>query len=379
MQSTSHSKSGGGAFLRILCLHDDESHAMELSDSLEVMGERLFEKHGIDLVYVNSPLISRKQKVLGPQELPNRVWWEEQEEQSPRKSPAPFADSPWKDDDDDDDDGDDERSDKSGDDPNTQEAPHSNASDKNLVGLDASLLLLKQVWNSMPFWGILAIGKGAAVGSFLPLMGLSPEPSFCCFVHGEALLEETERLIDSMPCLHIVGEDPGPSETLFRQFGGEVHLGPKKLTKSNLNTIGKFVVGQKKRLRIDSPETNILALQNQLYMVEQEAASIVAERIAADPPKALMAIIQPQKVGGWSDRKRMGKKEGGGGAPCPSEFLLKKKKRTTNPDGPTRNHPNDARNIGDEEEEEGEEKEEEEHVEQPQEPKGKDETPMNTT
>ena len=127
---------------------------------------------------------------------------------------------------------------------------------------------------------------------------------------------------------------------------------------------------QKKRLREDSPETNILALQNQLYMVEQEAAIMVAERIAADPPKALMAVIQPQKVGGWSGRKRRGPKEEGGGAPCPSEFLLKREKRTTNPDGPTRNHPNDARNSA---QEHDEEKEEEEQEEQPQEPKGNDE------
>jgi len=362
MQSTSHSTSTGGAFLRILCLHDDDSHAMELSNSLEVLGERLFEKHGIDLVYVNSPLISRTQQVLGPQELPSRVWWEEQKAPA-GKSPAPTTDSsPWNDDEDD----------KSDDDPNTQEAPtHDNENDKNFVGLDASLLLLKQVWNSMPFWGILAIGKGAAVGSFLPLMGLSPEPSFCCFVHGESLLEETEQLMDTMPCLHIVGEDPGPSEALFRQFGGEVHLGGKKLTKSVLNIIGKFVVGQKKRLREDTPETNILALQNQLYMVEQEAASMVAERIAANPPKTLMAVIQPQKVGGFSSGQRRGPKEEGGGAPCPSEFLLKREKRTTNPDGPTRSHPNDARNRR--------EQEEEEHVDQPQEPKGNDETPPNAT
>lgn len=128
------------------------------------------------------------------------------------------------------------------------------------------------------------------------------------------------------------------------------------------------MVAQKKRLREDTPENNILALQNQLYMVEQEAASMVAEQIAADPPKTLMAVIQPQKVGGWSGRKRRGPKEEGGGAPCPSEFLLKREKRTTNPNGPTRNHPNDARNTTREEEPE-------QQVDQPQEPKGKDETP----
>jgi hypothetical protein len=84
-----------------------------------------------------------------------------------------------------------------------------------------------------------------------------------------------------------------------------------------------------------------LALQNQLYMVEQEAAIMVAQRIAADPPKALMAVISPENVGGWSGRKRRGPKEEGGGAPCPPDFLLKREKRTTDPNGPTRQHPDD--------------------------------------
>lgn len=79
-------------------------------------------------------------------------------------------------------------------------------------------------------------------------------------------------------------------------------------------------------------------------MAEQEAANIVAQRIAADPPKALMAVIQPQNVGGWSGRKRRGPNEEGGGAPCPSEFLLKREKRTRNPNGPTRQHPEQQKN-----------------------------------
>ena len=86
----------------------------------------------------------------------------------------------------------------------------------------------------------------------------------------------------------------------------------------------------------------IVALQNQLYYAEQEAAGAVAERIAADPPRALMAVISPFNVGGWNSRKRQ---EEGGGAACPSEFLLKREKRTTNDEhanGPTREHPSQA-------------------------------------
>eukprot|EP00980_Cylindrotheca_fusiformis_P007060 scaffold1482_cov120-Cylindrotheca_fusiformis.AAC.2 len=303
------------ANLRILCLHDDESNALELSDSLEVLGERLYEKYGIDLVYVNSPLISRQSVLAGQKhdELPNRVWWEEKEEDDPTSKDREEQDN-----------------------NNSTNSPSHN---KRFVGLDASLLLLKQIWNSMPFWGILAIGKGAALGSLLPLMGLPTDPSFCCFVHGESLLDEEELMIDNLPCLHIVGDNPGPSERLIKQFGGQLHRGGKKLNKSILNSIGKFIVAQKKRLRENQVDTNILALQNQLYMVEQEAANVVAQTIAADPPKALMAVISPENVGGWSGRKRRGPKEEGGGAPCPPDFLLKREKRTTNPNGPTRQHP----------------------------------------
>ena len=81
-------------------------------------------------------------------------------------------------------------------------------------------------------------------------------------------------------------------------------------------------------------------LQNHLYLAEQEAANAVAQRIALNPPKALMAIISPQNVGGWNGGKRRAPNEEGGGAPCPSEFLLRREKRTSDPHGPTREHPN---------------------------------------
>jgi hypothetical protein len=165
------------AALKILCLHDDDSHAMDLSDSLEALGERLFQKHGIDLVYVNSPLISRHGNDKKTKEdLPNRVWWEENDQENPNEA-------------------------STGGNSETNRNSH-----RQFVGLDASLLLIRQVWNSMPFWGVLAIGKGSAVGSFLPLLGLSPTPSFCIFIHGESLLEEEELLVDNLPCLHIVGK-----------------------------------------------------------------------------------------------------------------------------------------------------------------------------
>lgn len=99
------------------------------------------------------------------------------------------------------------------------------------------------------------------------------------------------------------------------------------------------MVAQKKKLRKNELDINVLALQNQLYWAEQQAAQLVAHQIAKAPPKALMAVISPKNVGGFQGARRRGPDEEGGGAPCPSDFLLHREKRTTNPNGPTRRHP----------------------------------------
>ncbi len=93
-----------------------------------------------------------------------------------------------------------------------------------------------------------------------------------------------------------------------------------------------------------------IVLQNQLHLVEQEAAQLVAQRIAANPPRALMAVITPQAagIGCWQRRQP---NEEGGGAPCPSDFLLKREKRSAaEPNGPSRHHPNASGNNNNEEE-----------------------------
>lgn len=60
----------------------------------------------------------------------------------------------------------------------------------------------------MAFWGILGIGQGAAIGSLLSLLpNVKPKPKFAMFVHGQALIQEAEQLVDpeDWSCLHIVG------------------------------------------------------------------------------------------------------------------------------------------------------------------------------
>lgn len=83
------------------------------------------------------------------------------------------------------------------------------------------------------------------------------------------------------------------------------------------------MVQQKKRLHRNAGKE--LVLQNQLHVVEQEAAQLVAQMVSENPPKALMAVISPQRLGAWSGDKRQ---KPGEGAPCPSEFLLRKEART---------------------------------------------------
>ena len=158
--------------LRILCLHDAHSSASSLKNALSKLGDRLYQKHGIDLVYINSPLCATVASDT------DRVWYDS--DRTRRSSQQPTA-------------------------------PEATADgqQEQLIGLDASLCLLQQIWASMPFWGILGIGQGAAIGSLLSLLpDVKPRAKFGIFIQGEALIQEAERLVDAddWSCLHIFGK-----------------------------------------------------------------------------------------------------------------------------------------------------------------------------
>jgi hypothetical protein len=142
--------------LRILCLHDNNSSAEELYDNLQNLDHRLYRNHQVELVYVNSPLRTN--------DTGSDVWWE-----------GGACDD-----------------------------------EKGYLGLDASLLHVRQVLGTMPFSGVLAVGHGAGLASLLQLMG-TIDLEFGIFVHGHALLEEDEqRLVDVddyyWPVLHVCGK-----------------------------------------------------------------------------------------------------------------------------------------------------------------------------
>jgi hypothetical protein len=240
------------------------------------------------------------------------------------------------------------------------------ASQQTFVGLDASMLLLRQVWTSGPFWGLLGVGQGATVASLFSLLPTTYPPPQCLVLcrAREALLRDEERL-SHVPCLHLLDSSSAAassSDLLVSQFGGQVarSIEPAKrqeqqrqklggvgaqnvFSKSDLNLVGRFLVSQQRTLRGGGGRSalgrEIVALQSALHAAELEAGEFVAREIAANPPKSLMAIILPQHVGGWHGGRRRQPGEQGGGAPCPEEFLLNREKRTADTEGASRHHP----------------------------------------
>eukprot|EP00978_Attheya_sp_CCMP212_P003805 scaffold8069_cov52-Attheya_sp.AAC.1 len=59
-----------------------------------------------------------------------------------------------------------------------------------------------------------------------------------------------------------------------------------------------------------------MEIQAELARLEVKATNTLATAIALNPPKALMAVIAPNAVGGWTGPKLRDPTDGGG-APCP--------------------------------------------------------------
>ena len=122
--------------IRILCLHDKSSSALSLIKDLKKVGKLLQEKHNIELAFVNSPHImtgsNMNANMNANMDTNNndsddldemeRVWYYNERQ----------------------------------------------------LGLDASILHLRQIWTqslySNPFSGILGIGQGASVAALLPFL-----------------------------------------------------------------------------------------------------------------------------------------------------------------------------------------------------------------
>jgi Serine hydrolase (FSH1) len=280
--------------LRILCLHDSESNASELKREFQELGNLLYRNHSIDLVYVNSPLIVSSCETSSLHDLCHSeqkcVWWD-LEKKSDNSVGA--------------------RCEIDGlsqycvaSDETLNELTVKQDDNKEFCGLDASLMLLRQIWASCPFWGIIGVGQGAAIASLFiasiendilsyraqlsnsPIAGTDEEtdtmatmasppifPQVVIFVSGETIVSIDEPLLvhfdrinpSTVPfILHMVDRISTPEQKLLtRQFPNgcttqyrrrrtdicEQESKSRRLFCSyDLNLIGRFICERKKAL-----------------------------------------------------------------------------------------------------------------------------------
>ena len=334
--------------MRVLCLHPEGSSAVSFSQYLSKLEQRLWENHGIELYFVDAPLLDVPNNC--DEQCVSRRWYVQ------------------------------ETIDKAG------------TSTTRYSGLDASLLHLSQIWarggancsnqngvvtGCLPFQGILGFGQGANVAAMLPLIGyhyneddadeehIERPPmfqglQFVIIVDGRDIIQNDIANEDSdlyvgeegIQSLHVVFDgkcttNKDSSLKLAKQYGSNAVIEYFKQTNQSTctpalsNILGKYLVARKKSLYSNSETRQLIAYQNQLANVEQLATLAIAQEIQRNPPKALMAVIGPQAVnhnkenevdlgmavGAWQGPRRRGFGEEGGGAPCPEEFLLKEKER----------------------------------------------------
>ena len=128
--------------MRILCLHDSNSSGPLLLDQLNTFAKKLYYNHGIELAFVNAPLILTNSNTSSNDNNnePTRTWFHDDTNEN-------------------------------------QSHPRQRSNHASLVGLDASVLSLHQIWKQTlhsaslgPFCGIIGFGQGAALGALLPLL-----------------------------------------------------------------------------------------------------------------------------------------------------------------------------------------------------------------
>eukprot|EP00586_Coscinodiscus_wailesii_P021916 CAMPEP_0172496900 /NCGR_PEP_ID=MMETSP1066-20121228/94676_1 /TAXON_ID=671091 /ORGANISM="Coscinodiscus wailesii, Strain CCMP2513" /LENGTH=390 /DNA_ID=CAMNT_0013269443 /DNA_START=24 /DNA_END=1196 /DNA_ORIENTATION=+ len=369
--------------MRILCLHGGHSSAAFLRADLFQLEQRLYQNHNIELVYVNSPicddgsydtdthhqLLTAADGTADCEEALNQLVLsatntvpvapprandsivphnhETNNKNLSKKKPLHqrlvlrqwFADTPT----------------------SLSQPPSSDdGSDDDTscyyVGMDASLLHLIQIWNrdiySRPFSGIIAFHQGGALAGLLPLLGnkfqgldfmvlangyvLHPLPSKGCMGLNLDDFLQNEVLVDGVETLHLIDKsDTKASRRLAKMFvkrtihkysSDNVRCFPHK--PKDLNVMGKFIIARKNAIKAkQGPNARlILETQQKLHSKTLAATDLICETVAMNPPKALMAIIAPNALGGWSGPKIRDPTDGGG-APCPREFVMREHER----------------------------------------------------
>ena len=231
--------------LRVLCLHDESSSALSLIRLLQKLGKQLHHDHNIELAFVNSPHIDVNPDMTSPLSSSHdddEKEMEDGENFQMERGRVWFYKS-------------------SGGDNDEGIRPKG----ERRVGLDASILHLRQTWSrslySNPFHGVLGIGQGASIAALLPFLrfddplrsseddilgcedvdtdvseeGASmmfPGLQFSIFINGRDLLSSKYNDDDSdpdhveykdateLPSLHIYNQEKIMSHELYHRYGG---------------------------------------------------------------------------------------------------------------------------------------------------------------
>ena len=301
--------------MKVLCLHDAHSNAIELQHSLQKLQIRLRQRHSIELVFVNAPTIdtptsttttttnisisSSDTSIETPDtSLQSRVWYETVSTPTTSSTGSTMTENNSS--------------------SNNHDTGHqvSNDQQTRYIGLDASLMWLTQWWTSQVGreeaigMGVLAVGQGAAVASLWSLLpNLQPPPSFFIFVNGYSLIQnphdEISLPLSNIPSLHIHS-----SEQLVQQYPNNADNVdsansslPSHLSNHHvLNVVGRFLVQRQQDQTTN--HSAALLINRQLHQVEERAQELMAQTVSRDPPAALMAIIQPTTISpGWAGNR----------------------------------------------------------------------------
>jgi hypothetical protein len=153
--------------VRVLCLHDESSSALSLIRQLQKVGKQLHHDHGIELAFVNSPHLTNINMSTNNNMNTNT---NDNDNGSSSGSGSGSDEN--------------ENANKSESDENENEMERQRVwyyndndngkSKEDRLGLDASILHLRQIWSqslySNPFSGVLGIGQGASVAALLPFL-----------------------------------------------------------------------------------------------------------------------------------------------------------------------------------------------------------------
>jgi len=241
----------------------------------------------------------------------------------------------------------------------------------NCLGIDASLLWILQSleleMNSNPFHGVFGFSQGGTIAGLLPLLKAKSQAfadlKFVILANAYVIKDKDKRIkglltldpsdhveegVVHIPSLHIIGEDnkvvrPEESMELLGRFTQpQLHLHPHghciPQAKNDFETIGRFLLKRAEELKAvlgGADFKMIQETQNRLLMLEVEAREMVRESTmegvdGKPPPRALMAVIDKDSVGGWSGNRKETPLRG---APCPGEFVKSRAERNGNVEG----------------------------------------------